>query len=64
MGLMLWWKPFLAGDVATITRLIAEGKVRPAIDRRFPLAEVAGALRYVNDGHALGKVLVTVESGS
>ena len=64
MGLMLWWKPFLAADVATITRLIAEGKVRPAIDRRFPLAEVAEALRYVDDGHPLGKVLVTVESGS
>ena len=60
MGLMLWWKPFRAEDVATITRLIAEGKVRPAIDSRYPLEDVVGALRQVNDGRARGKVLVTV----
>ena len=37
MGLMLWWKPFAAADIATVTRLIAAGSVRPAIDRRYPL---------------------------
>ena len=57
-GLMLWWRPFDAGDVATLTRLIAEGKLTPAIDRRFPLGEVVEALRHVDDGHARGKVLV------
>jgi NADPH:quinone reductase-like Zn-dependent oxidoreductase len=60
VGLMFWWKPFEAADVATITGLIAAGKVRPVIDRRYPLAEVVEALRYVDDGHARGKVLVTV----
>ena len=59
MGLMWWWKPFHAPDVATLTGLIAEGKVKPVIDRRFPLEQVADALRYVDDGHARGKVIVT-----
>jgi len=59
-GLMLWWKPFNPDDVATLTSLIAEGRVKPAIDRRFPLDEIVGALRWVNDGHAMGKVIVTI----
>ena len=60
MGLLLWWKPFNAEDVATLVGLIAAGKVKPVIDRRFPLSEVADALRYVDEGHARGKVIVTV----
>jgi NADPH:quinone reductase-like Zn-dependent oxidoreductase len=60
LGLMIWWKPFKAADVATLTELIAAGTLRPVIDRRFPLAAVVDALRYVDDGHARGKVLVTV----
>jgi NADPH:quinone reductase-like Zn-dependent oxidoreductase len=59
MGLLIWWKPFKAKDVATLTELIATGKVKPVIDRRFPLSEVADALRWVNDGHARGKVVIT-----
>jgi NADPH:quinone reductase-like Zn-dependent oxidoreductase len=58
-GLLLWWKPFNPADVATVASLIAEGKVRPVIDRRYPLSEVVDALRYVDDGHAKGKVIVT-----
>jgi NADPH:quinone reductase-like Zn-dependent oxidoreductase len=58
MGLMLWWRPFHADDVATLARLMAEGRVTPAIDRSFPLDEVVEALRYVDEGHARGKVLV------
>jgi NADPH:quinone reductase-like Zn-dependent oxidoreductase len=60
-GLMLWWKPFNRDDVATITALIAAGKVEPVIDRRFPLSEVVDALRWVDDGHAKGKVVITME---
>jgi NADPH:quinone reductase-like Zn-dependent oxidoreductase len=60
MGLLLWWKPFDPDDVATITKLVAEGKLTPAIDSRYPLDDVVGALRKVNDGRAKGKVLVTV----
>ena len=58
MGLLLWWKPFNPPDVDRVTELIAVGKVRPAIDRRFPLDQVVDALRWVDDGRAKGKVLV------
>jgi NADPH:quinone reductase-like Zn-dependent oxidoreductase len=59
MGLLLWWKPFKAEDVAQLMQLVATGAVRPAIDRRYPLREVVDALRWVDDGHARGKVLIT-----
>jgi len=58
LGLLLWWKPFNPPDVERVTGLIATGKVRPAIDRRFPLDQVVDALRWVDDGRARGKVLV------
>jgi NADPH:quinone reductase-like Zn-dependent oxidoreductase len=58
-GLLLWWKPFNRADVDTLTTMIAAGQVRPVIDRRFPLAEIVAALRYVDDGHARGKVIIT-----
>jgi NADPH:quinone reductase-like Zn-dependent oxidoreductase len=58
-GLLLWWKPFNLDDVATLKDLIAAGKLRPVIDRRYPLSEVVDALRYVDDGHARGKVVIT-----
>ena len=58
MGLLLWWKPFNPPDVKTVTDLMASGKVRPAIDRRYPLGEVVDALRWVDEGHARGKVIV------
>ncbi len=59
MGLMLWWKPLKSEDIETVTRLIASGAVRPAIDRRYPLDEVVAALRRVEDGAAIGKVVIT-----
>jgi NADPH:quinone reductase-like Zn-dependent oxidoreductase len=59
-GLLLWWKPFQSAgaDIDTLKGLIADGKVRPRIDRAFPLSHVVDALRWVDDGHARGKVLV------
>lgn len=58
-GLMIWWKPFAPDDVANLKALIADGSVRPRIDRRYPLAEIVAALRYVDEGRALGKVVIT-----
>jgi len=58
MGLLLWWKPFNPPDVERVLGLIAAGKVRPSIDRRYPLAQVVDALRWVDEGRAAGKVLV------
>lgn len=58
MGLMLWWRPFHAPDVARLAELYADGSVRPSIDRRYRLAEVVEALRYVEEGRARGKVVV------
>ena len=60
LGLLLWWKPFHPDDVARLTRLVAEGALRPAIDSRYPLDDVVAALRRVHDGRARGKVLITV----
>jgi NADPH:quinone reductase-like Zn-dependent oxidoreductase len=39
--------------------LIEAGKVKPVIDRCYPLSETAEALRYYGEGHARGKVVIT-----
>jgi NADPH:quinone reductase-like Zn-dependent oxidoreductase len=57
-GLVLWWKPFNPPDVDKLKELIAAGKLKPFIDRRYPLTEVVDALRHVNDGLARGKVVI------
>jgi NADPH:quinone reductase-like Zn-dependent oxidoreductase len=59
-GLLLWWKPMHRPDVETLKELIAAGKLKPFIDRRYPLDQVVDALRWVEDGHARGKVVMTV----
>jgi NADPH:quinone reductase-like Zn-dependent oxidoreductase len=41
--------------------LLKAGKVTPVIDRCYPLSEVAEAIRYFEEGHARGKVVITVE---
>lgn len=51
----------LAPDLEHIARLMEQGKVRSVIDRRYPLAEAPAALRYLREGHARGKVIVSVE---
>jgi NADPH:quinone reductase-like Zn-dependent oxidoreductase len=48
-------------DLAFMKELLETGKVKPVIDRRYPLSEVAEALRYLEEGHAKGKIVITVE---
>ena len=59
-GLMLWWKPMHRLDVDRLKELMAAGKLRPMIDRRYSLAQVVEALRWVEDGHARGKVVISI----
>jgi NADPH:quinone reductase-like Zn-dependent oxidoreductase len=58
-GMLLWWKPFNPADVAAVAKLFAAGVIKPAIDRRYMLNEVVEALRYVDEGRAKGKVVIT-----
>jgi NADPH:quinone reductase-like Zn-dependent oxidoreductase len=48
-------------DMVHITELCEAGKVVPVIDRRYPLSEVPEALRYLGEGRAKGKIVITVE---
>jgi NADPH:quinone reductase-like Zn-dependent oxidoreductase len=50
----------LGEDFDVLRRLIEAGKVTPVIDRTYPLNEAADAIRYVADGHARGKVAITM----
>ena len=47
-------------DVDFMKDLIEAGKVTPVIDKTYPLREVPGAIGYVGEGHAKGKVVITV----
>ena len=48
-------------DLVFMKDLLEAGKVVPVIERRYPLSQVAEALRYLEEGHAKGKVVITVE---
>jgi len=47
-------------DLIVLTELIEAGKVTPAIDRTYPLAEAPKAIQYLVEGHARGKVVITI----
>ena len=47
-------------DLASIVELVERGAVKVHIDKRYPLSDVAEAVRYVGEGHALGKVVITI----
>jgi NADPH:quinone reductase-like Zn-dependent oxidoreductase len=47
-------------NLAALKELTESGKVMPAIDRNFALSEVPDAIRYLEGGHARGKVVITV----
>jgi len=47
-------------DLMVLKELIESGRVTPAIDRTYPLSEVPAAIRYMQEGHARGKIVITV----
>ena len=47
-------------DLLVLKELLEAGKVTPVIDRTYPLSEVPEAIRYLEEGHAQGKVVITV----
>ena len=49
-----------AKDLNVLRDLIETGQVTPALDRTYPLSESPAAIRYVKEGHARGKVVITV----
>jgi NADPH:quinone reductase-like Zn-dependent oxidoreductase len=60
MGIVMW-KPNNQKDLAILEELFEAGKVVPIIDRRYPLSETAEALQYLEEGHARGKIVITME---
>jgi NADPH:quinone reductase-like Zn-dependent oxidoreductase len=48
-------------DLLLLKELLEAGKIVPVIDRQYPLSHTAEAIRYLEEGHARGKVIITVE---
>ena len=60
-------RPFVStpnqDDLIALKELVEAGRVAPVIDRTYPLRETAEAFRYLDQGHARGKVVIVVEKG-
>jgi NADPH:quinone reductase-like Zn-dependent oxidoreductase len=56
--------PFLAKirkeDLLVLKELVEDGKIRPVIDRTYPLRDTPEAIRYLETGHARGKTVISV----
>jgi NADPH:quinone reductase-like Zn-dependent oxidoreductase len=48
-------------NIETLKELIEAGEIEPIIDRRYPLRQVPEAVQYLGDGHARGKLVITME---
>jgi NADPH:quinone reductase-like Zn-dependent oxidoreductase len=49
-------------DLTILADLMQSGKVKPVIDRTYPLSQIADAIRYLEEGHARGKVIISVDA--
>jgi NADPH:quinone reductase-like Zn-dependent oxidoreductase len=47
-------------DLLALNEMLEAGTVKPVVERTYPLAEIADAMRYLGEGHARGKVVVTI----
>ena len=59
-----YYAPVRKRDLIDLKELIEAGKVVPVIDRTYPLSETAEAMGHVGEGHARGKVAITVEQNN
>jgi len=59
-----FYSPVRKRDLIDLTKLIEAGEITPVIDRTYPLAETAEAMGHVGEGHARGKVAITVEQNN
>ena len=57
---MFFIAKFNKADMMVLRELLEAGKVTPVIDRRYELSEIADAFRYMGEGHAQGKIVVSV----
>ncbi len=58
--LVTWVAALNNADLRTLSELIEAGKVTPVIDRTYALSETPAAIRYLEEGHTRGKVVITV----
>ncbi len=49
-------------SMAVLKEFLEAGKITPVIDRTYPLSEVPDAIRYLEEGHAQGKIIITVRN--
>ena len=47
-------------DLVALSELIEAGTLTPVVDRTYPLIEAPDAIRYLAEGHAAGKIVITV----
>lgn len=64
IGINWWSQPYNKDDMGFLAELFDAGKVVPVIDRRCPLSEVPEALKYLEDGHVIGKVVIIMDEYS
>jgi NADPH:quinone reductase-like Zn-dependent oxidoreductase len=50
----------LRARLKRLAELLETGKMKPVIDKRYELSEIADAFRYMGEGHAQGKIVITV----
>jgi NADPH:quinone reductase-like Zn-dependent oxidoreductase len=58
--MVAWTAKPTTKDLADLKELIEVGQVAPVIDKTYPLSDVPEAIRYLETGHARGKVVITI----